>query len=69
MPMANEKSYILAKEILNKTKYEVTNRIIVQLQSCQIITVEYIIATTRLNQRSVDNYVRVVSNNRCLDPE
>ena len=38
MPMANEKSYILAKQILTKTKYEVTNRIIVQLQSCQIIS-------------------------------
>ena len=38
MPMANEKRYVLAAQILKKIKYEVTNRIIVQLQSCQIIT-------------------------------
>ena len=68
MPMANEKSYILAEQILTKTKYEVTNRIIVQLKVVRLL-VEYIIATTRLNQRSVDNYVRVISNKRCLDPE
>lgn len=38
MPMANEKRFVLAAQILKNTKYEITNRIIVQLQSCQIIS-------------------------------
>lgn len=38
IPMANERRYVLAAQILKNTKYEITNRIIVQLQSCQIIS-------------------------------
>ena len=39
------------------------------LCSCKVVKllVEYIIATTRLNQRSVDNYVRVISGNNYVE--